>query len=114
VVAEIVQPCVVSLEPVPQHIDEAFSVRFVPPGSAELPAAPRPHEEVVIDAAAPDPPEELHGAAVDLGAVVEEAFVLAIDPYPRAPDAMLPETEAGGERAESPFAVLGRLKARRG
>ena len=107
VIADIVQSCVVSLEPVEQHIDEAFSVRFVPPGSPDA-AAPKPGKEVIIDPEAPDPPEVMEGTRIDVGALVEETFVLAIDPYPRAPGAGLPadveEPPTAGE--ESPFSVL--------
>jgi uncharacterized metal-binding protein YceD (DUF177 family) len=108
VVANIVQSCVVSLEPVPQHIDETFQIRFVPAESAETPSAAEAAREVAIDPAAPDPPEVMEGTTIDLGALVEEVFVLAIDPYPRAPGAELP-ADAGDEPAseeESPFAVL--------
>jgi uncharacterized metal-binding protein YceD (DUF177 family) len=112
VVADIVQSCVVSLAPVEQHIDEPFAVRFVRPGSAELGPPVKPHGEVVVDPEAPDPPEILTGATIDLGAVVEEAFVLAIDPYPRAPGATLVQeaTVEKDEGRESPFAVLATLK----
>lgn len=114
VVADIVQTCVVSLVPVEQHIDEPFSLRFVRPEDA--PGQPKPGAEVVIDPDRPDPPEVLHGQAIDLGAVAEEAFVLAIDPYPRAPGAVLP-AEAGpaqGASSDSPFAVLAGLAERTG
>ncbi len=108
VVADIVQSCVVSLEPVGQHIDEAFSVRFVPANSPEAQPAAGPAREVAIDPEAPDPPEVMHGTTIDFGALAEEMFVLAIDPYPRAPGAELPA--GSGEEAESakesPFAVL--------
>jgi uncharacterized metal-binding protein YceD (DUF177 family) len=108
ILADIVQSCVVSLEPVPQHIDERFAVSFVPPGSPKAPPAPRPGVEVAIDADAEDPPEILTGSTLDIGALVEEHFVLAIDPYPRAADAVVPpegvDEPAAGE--DSPFAVL--------
>jgi uncharacterized metal-binding protein YceD (DUF177 family) len=112
VVADIVQACVVTLVPVEQHIDEPFAVRFVRPGSPELGRPGKLHGEVVVDPEAPDPPEVLTGQSIDLGAVVEEAFVLAIDPYPRAPGAVLPEEVSGkgAEPADSPFSVLVRLK----
>jgi uncharacterized metal-binding protein YceD (DUF177 family) len=111
VTADIAQACVVSLVPVEQHIDEPFFVRFVRPGSPELPPAGRPHEEVVVDPGAPDPPEVLTGPFLDLGPVVEEAFVLAIEPYPRAPGAVLADEAVDqNDSADSPFAVLGALK----
>lgn len=109
VVADITQTCVISLVPVIQHIDEPFSFRFVRP--ADAPPAPKSGSEVVIDADAPDPPEILDGPTIDVGALAEETFALAIDPYPRAPGAALPETAAGGDDlgADSPFAILAKL-----
>lgn len=108
VTADIVQACVVSLEPVPQHIDEAFAVRFVPPDSREARTSPSPGKEVAVDPDAPDPPEVMQGTTIDPGALAEEMFVLAIDPYPRAPGAEL--SAAAGDEAdaaeESPFAAL--------
>ena len=87
----------------------------MPPSSAELAAPARPHAELVIDPAAPDPPEAMTDGGIDLGAVVEEAFVLAIDPYPRAPGAALP-TESGTAPAadDSPFAALAALRPGKG
>jgi uncharacterized metal-binding protein YceD (DUF177 family) len=109
--AEVVQTCVVSLEPVAQHIDETIAVRFVPAGSTKAPLVDKPAAEVAIDPDAQDPPEVLDGTTVDLGAIVEEHFALAIDPYPRAPGAALPpeavDEPAAGE--DSPFAVLAGL-----
>jgi uncharacterized metal-binding protein YceD (DUF177 family) len=109
VVADIVQTCVVSLAPVDAHIDEVFSVRYVRDASK----LPPPGVELAVDAEAPDPPELLEGTTIDVGALVEEYFVLGIDPYPRAPDARLPAELAkdadSGE--ESPFAILARLQS---
>ena len=110
VTANIEQACVVTLDPVPQRIDEPFAVRFVRPGSPELPLPARPHDEVVVDPAAPDPPEVLSGNAIDLGPLIEETFLLAIDPYPRSPGAMLAQEPADGNQSDSPFAVLAGLK----
>ena len=107
VVADIVQTCVVSLVPVDQHIDETFSVRF----TRDAPPPPKPGTEIVIDTDAPDPPEPLDGPTVDVAALAEEYFVLAIDPYPRAPGASIPAEFAGDPDAapDSPFAGLADL-----
>jgi len=107
VVADFVQTCVVSLVPVDQHIDETFSVRFVR-DAAKLPT---PGAEIVVDPKAPDPPELLDGPTVDVGELAEEYFVLAIDPYPRAPGAMLPADIANADEptGDSPFAALANL-----
>jgi uncharacterized metal-binding protein YceD (DUF177 family) len=112
VLAEIVQTCVVSLVPVATHVDEPFSLRFV--RSADAPPPPKPGAELVIDPERPDPPEVLDGPTIDLGAIVEEAFVLGIDPYPRAPGASLPPevTDLPESPSDSPFAVLARLGGR--
>lgn len=107
VVADIVQTCVVSLVPVESHIDETFSLRFVRDASR----LPRPGPEMVVDPDAPDPPELIEGPTLDVGALAEEYFALAIDPYPRAPGATLPAELATDSNAEpeSPFAVLASL-----
>lgn len=107
VVADIVQTCVVSLVPVDQHIDDTFAVRYVrDPGKL-----PKTGAEVVVAPDAPDPPELLEGPTIDAGELAEEYFVLAIDPYPRAPGAALPAdiSDDGDVRADSPFAALAKL-----
>ena len=112
VIADIVQTCVVSLEPVPAHIDETFSVRFV----HAAPRAAAAANEIVVDPAAPDPPEVLSGPNIDVGALVEEHFLLAIDTYPRAPGASLPAAADGGSggEASSPFSALAALARKSG
>ena len=99
--ATVVQSCVVSLKPVVQAIDERFERRFAPANLASDAAA------VDINPDTEDPPDSFGEEGIDLGAVVLEQLILAIDPYPRADDAELPaEASAGSEKAESPFAVL--------
>ena len=107
VTADIVQSCVVSLAPVEQKIDEAVDVRYAPDRREDF----EPGSEISLDLEAEDPPEPLTGPALDLGAVAEEHFVLAIDPYPRAPGAELAPAspDAGPERPDSPFAALAAL-----
>lgn len=109
--AEIVQSCVISLEPVEQSIDEEVSIRFAPEGSPAVPEPAKPGAEVMIDPEAADPPEPLSGPVLDLGAVTVEYFVLAIDPYPRAPGAEMPAelVEPPKNESDSPFAALARL-----
>lgn len=107
VVADIVQTCVVSLVPVDAHIDETFAVRYVrDPGKL-----PKVGAEVVVDPAAPDPPELLTGPTIDVGEIAEEYFVLAIDPYPHAPGATLPADvlDDAESTEDSPFAALAKL-----
>jgi hypothetical protein len=110
VTADIVQNCVVSLEPVEQAIDEPVSVRFAPERDEVVGRG----GEIEVDLDADDPPEPLLGSSIDLGALAEEYFVLAIDPYPHAPGAEIPAESAGGRYAEpeSPFAALAALRGK--
>ncbi len=99
--------CGVSLEDYDETVADGFVRRFVPPGSPAAPPA-APAGEVVIDLAEDDPPDEISGEAIDLGAMLVEQLALALDPFPRKPGAIFeaPPTEP----IASPFAVLRRLK----
>lgn len=112
--AELVQACVVTLDPVPARIDERFEVDFlegVRPMVADL----------ELDAEAADAPEPIIDGWVDLGELAAEQLGLAIDPYPRRPNAEVP-TEWAVEAASrptaverlNPFAALEKLKADKG
>ncbi len=86
--------------------------RFVRAGS---PGAPEPlaaGAELHVDPEADDPPELLEGSSIDLGTLALEYFVLAIDPYPRAPGAELLAEAADPPESESdsPFAALAALQ----
>lgn len=115
-IAHAVQACVVTLAPVDQQIDESFCMRF-DPDAAELSGSD--DGEIDVDAFAEDPPDQLEGGRVDLGAILCEQFALALDPFPRAPGAELPEDyrEDGQDAPEdgkkpSPFAILDKLRKR--
>jgi len=104
--ADVVQACVVTLEPVTAHIAEDFVVLF------ERPDAPGLAERVHLI----DPDEEdmeiLAGSAIDVGEVVAEQLALALPAYPRKPGAAFRaySTEPGDEkRAEKPVAPLSGL-----
>jgi uncharacterized metal-binding protein YceD (DUF177 family) len=63
---------------------------------------------VVVTLEDDDPPDEIEGGVVDLGAYVVEHLALALDPFPRKPGV---EFEAPAQESEpSPFAALARLK----
>lgn len=107
--ARIVQPCVVTFEPVTQEIDE-------PIDRVLLPASQRPHEpdpgvETFVDLEGEDPPDYIDGPEVDVSELLVETLSLAIDPYPRAPGADLSELGIEEDKDEtSPFARLKALK----
>lgn len=120
--AALTQACVVSLQPVAQTMDAEFTVVFVP--AEDLKPLPV-DEDGAIDIDALDPDEELEDqlpdGPLDLGELVAQEFAVALDPYPRAPDASYranwgdeppaPEANAPPEGKIRPFADLkARLK----
>lgn len=107
-VADIVQPSVVTFEPVEQHIDEAVDRVFLPETQAHKPT---PGSEVFIDLEDEDFPDHIDGPEVDLSALLVETLALAIDPYPRRPGESLEALGIGADdKPEGPFAALGKLK----
>ena len=113
--ADVVQNCVVSLEPVHQIVDEPIELRFVEDGSRAGKSTEAANKEIDVDPEQEDPPEVVIGTVLDLGPIVVEHLVLAIDPYPRAPGAQPPENplEDTADASDSPFAVLGKLSGKR-
>ncbi|HEY0302990.1 MAG TPA: YceD family protein [Rhizomicrobium sp.] len=112
-VAEIVQDCVVTLEPVRSRIERPVHREL------HLTAHTRHRGDPEIalgeQAGADDLPEEIESLEYDLAAPLLEELVLAIDPYPRAPGVeFAPPADPGAapEPRESPFAVLKSLKNR--
>ncbi|HXS06450.1 MAG TPA: DUF177 domain-containing protein [Rhizomicrobium sp.] len=106
--ADICQACVVTLAEVPAHIERRFSreLHFNPAmrrPSGEAQTADIPLED--------DLPEEIDSLHYDLAAPLIEEFVLAIDPYPRAPGVEFAPPADAEEAPESPFAVLKGLKS---
>ena len=111
--AEVTQACVVTLEPVGAHLEKGFILLY------DLDAVAAQGEaggarEVVVEPEAEEPPEPVGPHGIDLGEAVAQQLAIALDPYPRAPGAALPEEPragAGGARAaEGPFAALESLK----
>ena len=104
--AAVDQSCVVTGEPVPAHVDEAFELLFVPEPQSE-----NPDEEIELGAA--DCDITFHdGAQIDLGSALADTLALSLDPYPRSAGADAAMREAGiiTEEQASPFAALARLK----
>ncbi|HVY97935.1 MAG TPA: DUF177 domain-containing protein [Dongiaceae bacterium] len=99
---EVVQSCVVTLEPVPARIEDEFAADF----AAET---DHPAEDEEIDFEAADPPEPIRNGHIDLGELAAEHLSLALDPYPRAPGARLAQGPAPDEsenRPVNPFSIL--------
>ena len=85
--ARIGQTCVVSLDPIENDIDEPIDLIFAPPEQIPV-LADLVDEAAESDAEIPDPPEPIENGIIDLGRVATDALYLAIDPYPRRPDAV--------------------------
>ena len=92
--ARVEQTCVVSLDPFETAVDEAFRVRFVLAGTEQDDDDPEADDELPYA-----------GATIDLGEAAAEQLGLALDPYPRKPNAALPEPEPPSAVIH-PFAAL--------
>lgn len=112
--ADVVQACVVTLEPVESRLDDRFRIHFLPAELlAEQAGAPGSEREIVIDAESEEPPEPMEGETIDIGEAVAEQLALALDPYPRKPGVAFeaePESPEAVEEKPNPFAVLEKLK----
>lgn len=109
--ADLVQACIVTLQPVPAHIDHRFSLSFLPADAIAEDPKTVAEAEVIVIYDEEDPPEPLEGHSIDFGPILAEQLALALDPYPRAPGAMLPDAvEEGAENPASPFAALSKLR----
>ncbi|HEY1383648.1 MAG TPA: DUF177 domain-containing protein [Dongiaceae bacterium] len=111
--AELVQACVVTLDPVPARIDERFEVDFL---EGAQPAV----ADLELDVEGAEAPEPAPDGRIDLGELAAEQLGLAIDPYPRKADAAVPAewtTEVAAEPTlvtrPNPFAALEKLKAKK-
>lgn len=109
-VADVVQSCVVSGEPVPAHVDETIDLRFEPLDEAG--------DEVELEADALDV-MPVENDAIDLGEALAQALAVALDPYPRAAPEVLAKVRAllmseeeaeaqaaSAKAAANPFAAL--------
>lgn len=114
--ANVVQACVVTLDPVPASLSERFKVHFLPADMLEEAAGgPGAEREIVIDAESEEPPEPFEAGHIDVGEMIAEHLALALDPYPRKPgidreEPPATEAETADEAKPNPFAVLEKLK----
>jgi uncharacterized metal-binding protein YceD (DUF177 family) len=101
--AEVVQECVVTFEPVRAEIEEPVEAVF-----GEAPADVL-GEEVDVDPLETTV-EPIESGSIDLGELVAQHLLLALDPYPRAPGASLPATAVDDAADDAPFAALRALR----
>ncbi|MGB8275978.1 MAG: DUF177 domain-containing protein [Alphaproteobacteria bacterium] len=104
---DVVQACVVTLQPVASHVKEKASALFAPEAEVAV--------DIDLSGGAEDIPEPLADTVIDIGELTAQYFALALDPYPRAPGVRFEEYAAGpaekdDEAAAGPFAALARLR----
>jgi uncharacterized metal-binding protein YceD (DUF177 family) len=115
--ADVVQRCVVTLDPVPAILNEELDVEFWP--EDQLAAKPSPgvtqeasdeHNDTAdFSALGDEPPEPIEQGRIALGRVVFELVSAGLDPYPRSPGAefAFANKDDGNDK---PFAALAKLK----
>ncbi len=109
--ADVIQACVVSLEPVASRIEASFERLYDP---SATPAEIDGEAGLSLDEALPEP---LIGGVLDLGEIITEELALELNPFPRAPGVdfheFLPESgeskEKEDEKPGGPFAGLAKL-----
>lgn len=107
VTARLEQTCGVTLDPIVQEIDEPLEAVF------EMGARGGDDLDAAFDPLGEDPPEPIVNNRLEVGRIIAEIVASAADPFPRAQDASLDVTEAGGVDdggdGDNPFAALGAL-----
>lgn len=98
-VARVVQVCVVTLDEFTNTVEDRFVVQCVEQGQESDEADPEAIDEIVYA-----------DGVLDLGEAAAEQLALALDPYPRAPGAEMPELT--DKPAAHPFASLTGLRRR--
>lgn len=100
--AEVTRICVVTLEEIPETIDEQVATVFFPGLESET-------DEIVVDPQRDDL-EPYEGGIIDLGVLAAEHLALGLDPYPRRPDVAFEGREEMSDAEASPFAALSALR----
>ncbi len=107
--ARVGQTCVVTLDPIENDIDEPIDLIFAP--SEQIPEmADLVEEAAESDVEIPDPPEPIENGVIDLGRIATDALYLAVDPYPRKPDAVFEAPVVAEDPEDHPFAALKALQ----
>ncbi|MCX8477883.1 MAG: YceD family protein [Sphingomonas sp.] len=100
--AAVIQACSITGDPLPAVVEEDFAIRFLPePGEDD--------SQDEVELAEEDLDTVFYtGAALDLGEAAAETLALALDPFPRGPNAAAALREAGvvSEEAAGPPSPL--------
>ena len=106
--AEVVQNCVVTLEPIENGIDEEIAIEFWPASDVARLEAGDDAEDTDVPLDGPEPLPE--SGLIDVGQAAYEVLASTLDPYPRKPDVQFEWEDNGGiqgeEAGHKPFANL--------
>ena len=108
--SDLHQACSVSGQPFPVSVAEDYNIIFV----EKIEIAPAEEE---IELATEDCDMiEYENAQIDLGEAIAQTLFLALDPYPRGPDADIAAEKTGlkSEEEAGPFGALAALKDKLG
>lgn len=113
IVAQIMQECAVTLDPISNRIDEEIDRIFLPEGSKLLKPRLSSDGELLIDYDGQDEPESFSGDTLDAWEIALEHFALGIDPFARKEGVEF-QTQSSSEdnkdksenEEKSPFAAL--------
>lgn len=102
--ASVTQACIVTEAPLPAKVAEDFAIRFLPEGGASA-------DEVELSEEDCDT-VFYTGGTIDLGEAAAETLALALDPFPRSPEAAQVLRDAGviSEDEVEPSGPLAGLK----
>lgn len=104
--ADVVQTCVVTLEPVPSHIKGEFETFFSEDG-----ISPEDEQNMTFDLDNDEElPEKIMNGKIDVGELVSQYLSLELDPFPRLPGAALKEGEMANGAKSNPFEILENIK----
>ena len=99
--ASLAQFCIATHDPVPAELDEAIHIQFI--------VEPTSNGEVELELAPEDCDTMFHdGQTIDLGEAVAQSMGLALNPYPRSPEAEK-ILKAAGVKSEEDVAPVGAL-----
>ena len=104
--SDLTQTCVISLEPIPASVEDSFTVTY----TQELREEGGLEIDLYMDE--DDPPDLIEEGVIDVGEAIAEHLALALDPFPRHPDAVFTTVDEAPEEPKkaNPFQVLVKLQ----
>jgi len=110
-IADLTQACVVSLEPVADHLEADFIVHYLPQDMIDEWEKKQAEDgDIIIDSENDEPVDPIVNGMIDVGESAVQQLALSVNPYPRKPDASFEPPASAAAPKENPFAVLEKLK----